>query len=173
MEEQGNVFEELAICCELGLPALSAAKVYLSGIRSRKASMELAKILSNNNFEFETSSFSNIQNFIKENQEMILREEISPFTKDWVILSSNAKTSKENQKFHEFSVTFSDIKSPFPKYLFLKEFSGKFFLVNFDYSFKQEIKKLDSHLEKLANRNDLYFFYEEKVWNILSRKNPK
>lgn len=42
LEEEANIFEEIAVCCELGLPDITSAKIYLIGIRSRVAAIEIS-----------------------------------------------------------------------------------------------------------------------------------
>ena len=43
--DEGEQFSDLAMVVELGLPSYNAARVYLSGIRSRVAATELASVL--------------------------------------------------------------------------------------------------------------------------------
>jgi hypothetical protein len=45
LHEEAIIFEELALCCELGLPDILSAKIYLSGIKSRREAIEISRLL--------------------------------------------------------------------------------------------------------------------------------
>lgn len=85
LEEEVEVFENLALFSELGLPNFFAIKIYLSGIRSRTASLELSNVI---NHELEEVSSRKLFNLLISNQD-ILKKHCSDFTMAWLEVFSN------------------------------------------------------------------------------------
>ncbi len=94
--DKADIFEELAACCELGLPNLLAVKVYLAGIKSRKASIEISAFL-----KIDSSvSILAVKNKIEENTASIKENQnLSKQSIQWIEVYERAlETNKEEQR---------------------------------------------------------------------------
>jgi len=82
LNNEAEVLENIALFSEIGLPNIFAIKIYLSGIRSRIASLDLSKII---NTDLVDVSKRRLFNLIISNQEKI-SEYCLPITSEWITI---------------------------------------------------------------------------------------
>ena len=170
-EEIANLFEEFGVLCELGLPSFWAAKIYLSGIKSRQAAKELSLIfkerLVNNNLH-------EILDIIIQNTTALKkREDCSAHTLRWIELLDNASSISKKTLFKIPNFSFRDksleIKSPV---LYCKSFKNSYYLCNSDYTEKISISINETFpFNEIANIPGIYFENQDNIWKMRN-KNP-
>jgi hypothetical protein len=80
LNKEANIYEELAVCCELGLPNLLSAKIYLLGIKSRVASIEINQ----NTMLHPSKSIIELREFFRKDIENIKIRLTNPLSKEWI-----------------------------------------------------------------------------------------
>lgn len=165
--EEAGVLENLALSCELGLPNLLSSKIYLSGIRSRSASLELSQYI---NTALETESIVRITNVILENKNQ-LKEYVNDTTSRWIDILSSEKSfiSKRVKKINDF--TFSDkeliVKT---KILNVRSISEKLYLCSPDYKEKIEVSSsTDFPFNSIVDNTAIYFEFVGDTWSMKNR----
>jgi len=109
-EDVSIVFEEFGVLCELGLPSFWAAKIYLSGIRSRQAATELSLIF---NEKLANESLSEISDILIRNIEVLKdRKDCSEHSLRWVKLLAKEQPplKKSLSRIPDFTFTDKDLK---------------------------------------------------------------
>ncbi len=82
LDNEAEILENIALFSEIGLPNIFAVKIYLSGIRSRVASLDLSGII---NSDLVDVSKRKLFNLIISNQEKII-EYCLPVTSEWITI---------------------------------------------------------------------------------------
>lgn len=82
LDDEAEVLENIALFSEIGLPNIFSVKIYLSGIRTRVASLDLSGII---NSDFVDVSKRKLFNLIISNQEKI-SEYCLPVTSEWITI---------------------------------------------------------------------------------------
>jgi hypothetical protein len=169
-EDMGNVFEELGILCELGVPSFWAAKIYLSGIRSRRAATELSHIF----IESLDSTLSEISEIIIHNIEILKeRNDCSEQTLKWVeILSKEQIPLRKNAvKIPDFILENQELEVK-SNILYCKSYDNSCFLCSPDYRDKIKIAVNEEFpFDKIQNIPGIYFEWENDAWKM-KNKNP-
>jgi hypothetical protein len=109
-EEVTSLFEEFGVLCELGLPSFWAAKIYLSGIRSRQAAKELSFIFKE---RLVVNSLSEILDIIIQNINLLKgREDCSEHSLRWIELLAKERPplKKSLSRIPNFTFTDKDLK---------------------------------------------------------------
>lgn len=170
-EDHKKLFEEFAVLCELGLPSFWAARIYLSGIRSRRAAKELSLIF---NEELVVSKLSEISNIIIEYKDVLKgRVDCSEYTLSWVeLLAKDISPININIPcIYGFKVNLDDLCIKASK-LYCKSFSGVFYLCDSCYKEKVIVRSdADSPFDKIANIPGIYFEKVDGDW-IMRNNNP-
>lgn len=166
-EEEAGVLESLALFCELGLPNLLATKIYLSGIRSRSASLELSEHIDQT---VEMESIVLITNIILENRSQ-LKESVSENTARWIDVLSSEKSfiSKRVKRISDFTFTNKDlvVKS---KTLNVRSINEKLYLCSPDYSEKISVtSSADLPFNSIIDNCAIYFEFNGDVWSMKNR----
>jgi hypothetical protein len=162
-DEAATVFEEFGVMCELGVPSFWAVKIYLAGIRSRKAATELSLIF---NEKLVDKSLSEISEIIIRNKERLLgRKDCSENTLLWIEILAKEQTvyKKSLPKITDFTFTNKalNITSPI---LFCKSYDSSYFLCSPDYKDRVEVTVNDDFpFDKVCDIPGIYFEREKNV----------
>lgn len=166
-EELQNLFEELAMCTELGLPDTFACKIYLSGIRSRSSARDLSRSI--NLIDFDDSiRLGEVRDYLLGNLEELLDEVENPLTRQWLqtleSMHNEARTGRV-RKIVDFHLDSDEIISD---RLYVKEYpKGSYFLCSADYDEKVSIESTpELPFKTIANRMDHYFRYDGENWKF-------
>lgn len=103
LDNEAEVLENIALFSEIGLPNIFAVKIYLSGIRSRVASLDLSGII---NSDLVDVSKRRLFNLIISNQEKI-SEYCLPITSEWITIfetEQNHSNSVDIPKVSNFTL---------------------------------------------------------------------
>jgi len=170
-EEIANLFEEFAVLCELGLPSFWAAKIYLSGVRSRQAAKELSLIFKE---ELATNGLSEISKIIINNAEVLkTRSDCSQHTLQLVrILAKEQLPLQKNLiKIPDFIFKNEDLKIK-SSILYCRSHGNSCFLCSSDYKDKIEAPISEDYpFDKIQNIPGIYFELEDNTWKM-KNKNP-
>lgn len=171
-DDLSTLFERLALSCELGLPDDVSAKIYLSGIKSRTAAMEISK-----SWQFilvEDFTIRETRSYILENIDDIKEEALDPLTIGWLNLMVNDqeknRSNQRKKKIKNFSLpSYPDIKT---KRLYVKSLTSEdFYLCNHDY---EEIYPIQNStnwpFDTIANSQEYFFEFSRNVWKFRSAK---
>lgn len=168
LEELVSVFEELAICCELGLPNLLCAKIYLSGIRSRISSKELSLTLDFILFD-ETTGIRQFREFMIENMESLLEQVPSKLTKEWLRNVERIHNDVKQTRIKAFPNFPLNEELESSKLYVKQQDSGDLFLCSPDYEEVISISSTkDLPFKILANQMSYYFKKKDGVWRFKS-----
>src|SRR5690606_35874345 len=168
LEELVSVFEELAICCELGLPNLLCAKIYLSGIRSRIASKELSLTLDFILFD-EATGLRQFREFMIKNMESLLEQVPSKLTKEWLRNVERIHNDVKQTRIKAFPNFTLNEEVESSKLYVKQQDSGEFFLCSPDYEDVISISSTkDLPFKILANQMSYYFKKKDGVWRFKS-----
>ena len=168
-EDAAEILEELAVCCELGLPNYRAVKIYLTGISSRVASIEISNLELFEDIS-EDRKVSFFRFFIDSNLEEIKDDVEQNLTKKWLsIFEITQKRKKKKRKVSfpdfEFSDSVQKMKS---NRLYLKLFGGELYLCSADYEDKVLIDDTSElPFSKLSDSPNVYFeSIRGKKWSM-------
>jgi hypothetical protein len=167
-EEEAKVYEELAVLVQMGLPNIFSANIYLSGIKSRTAALELSKVLD------PTHSELSIRKLRKQViSEIDLPQRVSENTSIWVSLL------KENEKgTEELAVIIPKFKlrediTVISKTLVVKNFGDEFYLCSPDYVDVVKIQPSEEFpFDKYVNDDGVIFERDESESWAMTIRNP-
>ena len=162
MDDDAEIIEELSMLIEVGLPNLTALKVYQAGIRSRISAYELSLYFDD---ELWSKSIKDYKNDIILHKEFY-KLKVSESCKEWIDLLfhfSNTKIqSIDRIPLFRLKAIDKGIRT-----LIAKEINGKQHLVSPDYSY---IKEIDSTIDfsTVNKMSGIYFQYEEEddTWRM-------
>jgi replicative superfamily II helicase len=155
-----NLYSKLALFIELGLPNDTAVNIYLAGVHSRSATLELSEL----NI-FKDKSISEVKRTLFDSS--LDEYAISEDTKAWINLLSEAYNNKKPFKisFPKFSYKMDNL----PERLYPRKNGKECFLVSNDGYFREVINSTDKlPFEKISNINGLYFEKKGDFWNLCS-----
>jgi len=171
-DELANVFEDLSLSCELGLPNIDAAKIYLAGVKSRIAVMD---IYDSRSFKQHNGSEMNIRqtkNWINDYTNKLKSEVTEDITKRWLDFVSSE--IKRNQKYKH--PKFSDFILPghpdlITNRLYVKTIDHKtFYLSSPDYTESFPINSSKQWpFANFANSMNYYFEYTDDSWKLVKQ----
>jgi len=170
-EEIANLFEEFAVLCELGLPSFWAAKIYLSGVRSRQAARELSLIFKE---ELATNSLSETLKIIINHAEALkTRNDCSQHTLQWVTILAKEQLPLQKNLRRIPDFIFKDenlnIKSSI---LYCRSYGNSCFLCSSDYKDKIKVTISEDYpFDKIQDIPGIYFELENNTWKMKNR-NP-
>lgn len=170
-EDVAIVFEELGVLCELGLPSFWAAKIYLSGIRSRHAATELSLIFNERLIDKSLSDIS--ETIIRNKEKLIGRKDCSENTLRWIEILAKEQTvyKKSIPQITDFTFVKKDLKVV-STILYCKSYDGSYFLCSSDYKDKIEVKANENFpFDKVCDIPGIYFEWEDNAWKMKNR-NP-
>lgn len=169
MEDSSIFISELAILCELGLPNMLAAKIYLAGIKSRVAALQLSE---NINEEAISLSIRQLQDELI-NIKAKIKDNISANTYAWVNLLEvgNANLTKTVNNIPSFSIRNNGRNE---HVLGVRSFQNELFLCSPDYNYILNISDNELKLGEVADMLDVNFIYdEENEVYCINIRNPR
>jgi len=191
LNDQANIFEELAVCCELGLPDFMSAKIYLAGIHSRLAAKEISTtstfinittnfvdfdidfditidldlLVASSEKENNSNSITGIKQKIFHNIQVIKSEIKHEITRKWLDVFEKThleiKQEKE-EKLPEITIN-GNVKAT---RLFIREFSNQYYACSPDYLERIAIQNIDNSLEGYINSQNVFLELEGEKWNF-------
>lgn len=169
LEELAELFEDLAVSCELGLPDKMAAKVYLTGIHSRIATMEIVETDVFTGVDADQMTIPETRKWILHNLRQLQDEVRNDVTIKWLAMferNTNVPRNITPKQFREFEI---DMKTKLHSDRFyVKSLDDKnFYLCNYDYSEVFEIKSSKEwpfHL--FSNKPNRFFNVSDGTWCI-------
>lgn len=163
LEPEAETLENLALFSEIGLPNIFAVKIYLSGIKSRVASLDLSEIINN---DFANISKHKLFRLIISHQEEI-NKYCLPITTQWIenfYIEQANKVIKQIPEFKSFNLS-KPIESDI---LNVREYEGKVYLCSPDFKTKIWVKLTEIHpFEIVANNLEVSFKCDSfNTWTI-------
>lgn len=161
--ERVEALAKIGLLVELGLPTEAAAKVYLAGVRSRVAAVELSHFVTN-----PAASVSRIRRaLLDEDTVNALSPSVSASTLEWLHLLSAEHSTEDNPppRCNEFQ-----FKDPLPaeiNTLHVRQLTplGSVFLCSIDARFKIAVKATEQlPFDKLANDPCFAFYRYGDTW---------
>ena len=164
--DKSEEYSDLAMLVELGLPSFQAAKIYLSGVKSRVAATELASILS---FPRDLS-VTNLNDYLVTNLDK-LKSRCTDLTSRWLDMLKNKDSNKVKEAITTFGIEYPKIENE--DKLFLRQYEENYYLCNTDFSYVDSVSIEDDDFKKIANNLSVYFKYDEffDSWELKVR-NP-
>jgi hypothetical protein len=164
-----EILQELSILVETGLPNLTAVKIYQAGIRSRSASIEIAKLFTDDSWKLSINFY---KNKIFRNAEKI-KSMVSENTIKWIELfhTYNLKHTRTINNIEPFAIKKLN---DWDGQLIPKNINGEGYLVSTDLKVILPIKIIkDRGFSEVLNIDGISFYKhpENKVW-MLDNKNP-
>lgn len=161
-KEIHDIYTNTAKLIELGLPDTDASAIYLAGVRSRSASIELARIV-----KFETlPPLFEIRRILAD----LPRDGVSQYARVWLELFSDTYNEIKRKTIN--FPTFTWNRDHLPDKLYLRESGGRYFLASVDGSFFEAITPTEElPFDKVANKRGLFFILDDDSW-ILKSYNP-
>jgi len=157
-EEIFRVYSLFAMLIEFGLPNETAANVYLAGIRSRRASVEIAK------FEpVKGKSTAEIKSILVDFPD--IETEMSDYSKVWI---DSISDMYESQKSKSFSFPAFTLKEEVePNILYMRENDGRIYLVSANGEFSLGVMSTEKFpFRDIVNQRGLYFQFVNKAWKL-------
>lgn len=159
-----QAYASIAMFVELGLPNIVSSNIYLAGVRSRSAALELSYL-----DIFQHKSISEVKQILSNFQ--IQDAGISESTRAWIELLSNSAKAQIPKKIS--FPTFTWERNDLPDKLYLRETNGECFLISGDGYFYEKVESTNElPFLKIANILGLYFERNDNVWKLRSY-NPK
>lgn len=158
-----QIYASIAMFVELGVPNLVSANIYMAGVRSRSAALELST------FDiFIDKSILEIKKIFATPE--LIDLEVSDNTRVWIELLADSARAQLPKKV-SFPV-FSWKKEDLPNKLYLREVNGECFLFSSDGYFSEKVESTEKlPFSKIANEMGLYFKQKKNLW-ILKSYNP-
>ncbi|WP_333624223.1 DEAD/DEAH box helicase [Sphingobacterium siyangense] len=169
MDDLADLFENLAVSCELGLPDSISSKIYLAGIHSRIATMEIANSDIFTDPFVDEMTISEVRRWILDNFKKVKKEVKNDITIKWLsILERNTNVIKpvNQEQFKDFTITNQPKLSS--NRFYVKSIDGEtYFLCNHDYS---EVFEIESSKEwpfyLFSNKMDRFFNVSNGNWSL-------
>ena len=159
-----QTYSSIAMFIELGLPNITSSNIYMAGVHSRSAALELASI-----DIFNGKSVPEIKRILTSVE--VSEENISNIAQVWIDLLSNTAKSQSPKRvsFPSFTWTRDDL----PDRLYLREQKNQYYLLSSDGYFCEKVESTkDLPFSKISNIVGLYFECREGAWYLQSY-NPR
>ena len=155
-----QTYSTLAMFVELGLPDQTAANIYLAGVRSRIAALELSTL-----DLFQNKSISELKQILIDISPQDI--DVSDNSLVWIEMLSEFYESQKPKKI--FFPGFRLNRQGLPQKLYLHEINGKCFLTSSDRYFQVEVVSNDAlPFAEIANISGLYFEVNKGIWQLKS-----
>ncbi|MHB8963412.1 MAG: DEAD/DEAH box helicase [Saccharofermentanales bacterium] len=155
-----RIFSSFAMLVELGLPNETAANIYLAGVRSRRASLELS---THDDFQYKT--ISEIRQILLDFSSQDI--DISDKSRVWIDVISEIHKS-QRPKVISFP-PFTWKKEGLPQKLYLHKNNENYFLISTDGFFQENVDtSADLPFDKIANIKGLFFEFNNGAWRLQS-----
>ena len=155
-----QIYSNIAMFVELGLPNEIAANIYMAGVRSRSVALELS-MLEN----LQDKSVSEIKKILIDFSSQ--SADLSENAQVWIDLLSGIYKAQKPYK-----VVFPNFKwegKGLPEKLYPRECNGKYYLTSFDGYFQERVDSTDDlPFSSIANIYGLYFEKDQDIWQLKS-----
>jgi hypothetical protein len=172
LDNEAEVLENIALFSEIGLPNIFAVKIYLSGIRSRVASLDLSNII---NTDLVDVSKRRLFNLIISNQEKI-SEYCLPITSEWITIFETEQNYSNRTDIPKVSnFTLKKISETIESnVLNIRKNDKNVFLCSPDFKTKIAVQSTDSlPFSSVGNNMGVYFMYDDFNENwFMELRNP-
>lgn len=159
-----QTYSSIAMFVELGLPNITSSNIYMAGVRSRSAALELASI-----DIFNGKSVPEIKRILTSVE--VSKENISNIAQVWIDLISNTAKLQSPKRVSFPSFTWN--RDDLPDRLYLREQKNQYYLLSSDGYFCEKVESTkDLPFSKIANIVGLYFECREGTWYLQSY-NPR
>lgn len=158
LQEDAEMLEYLATCCELGLPNLLAAKIFLAGIRSRVAVVEIGALILDQGLE----TITEIRRYIFANAKDI-KTQVSGNTSAWIDIFINESNSyQQNEKIiPQFFFTKRVPEELRGLDLYIRSVADKIYLSSDDCTERIDVSKDTLPFGALRNNLGVFFRFNE------------
>ncbi|MFK5893042.1 MAG: DEAD/DEAH box helicase [Pseudomonadota bacterium] len=165
LDEEAELLEELALYSEIGVPNMDAIQIYLAGIKSRVAALDLSNVLNDKIKGINKFKLLGLLNEYAVDIEL----ECSETTLKWVELF-NIELSKEvNEPITEI-VDFTLKETTKSEILNIRGFGNKLYLCSPDFKDKIEVESSEElPFENVSNDPRVYFWKENSAWKMVIR----
>lgn len=172
LDDEADVLENIALFSEIGLPNIFAVKIYLSGIKSRIASLDLSKII---NTDLVDVSKRKLFNLIISNKEKI-SEYCLPVTSEWITIfeiEQNHNNNTEIPKVSNFTLN-KEAETIESKVLNIRKNEHYVYLCSPDFKTKIAVLSTDSlPFSSVGNNMGVCFMYDDFNENwFMKLRNP-
>lgn len=169
LDEEAELMEELALYSEVGVPNMDAIQIYLAGIKSRVAALDLSSVLSGKMKGINKSKLLDLLNKHKIDIELFCSET----TLKWVELFDIGLSEEVNQPITEI-VDFTVSESTKSEILNVRSFNNKLYLCSPDFEDKIEItSSKDLPFEDVSNNSKVFFGRNGEIWEMKVRGSNK
>ncbi len=155
-----QTYTSIAMFVELGLPNVTSANIYMAGVRSRSAALELST------FDvFKDRRLTEIKQILAD---FTIQDcNLSDSSEVWIeLLSKSAKAQRPRKVSFP---TFTWEGSNLPNKLYLRETNGECFLFSSDDYFYEKVESTDNlPFLEIANIMGLYFEKRNNIWHLQS-----
>jgi len=159
-----QTYSSIAMFVELGLPNIASSNIYMAGVRSRSAALELASI-----DIFNGKSVPEIKRILTSVE--VSKENISNIAQVWIDLFSNTAKLQSPKRVSFPSFTWD--RDDLPDRLYLREQKNQYYLLSSDGYFCENVESTkDLPFSKIANIVGLYFECRKGTWYLQSY-NPR
>lgn len=162
-EEIAEFYENLAVLVETGVPNIQAAKVYLSGFRSRKVAVEIERLIS---FSMDEMTLSEIRDELLSQREELLPN-LSGDSISWFDLLKEEQEENNQVVIHIPNFVFKSGRTYPIEKLIPRLYDGITYLCTPDLSKKIKLN-YDPEIfpfEKVVNKPGIYFENKNNVWH--------
>ncbi len=157
-----QLYTSLAMFVELGLPNNVAVNIYMAGVRSRSAALELSAFDA-----FKNKSISDIKQVLMDFSDHAL----SDSSRVWIELFTESLRTQARKKVH--FPNFTLMKGNLPDKLYLRVVNGEYYLASSDGYFYEKVESTDDlPFSNIANIPGMVFVYENDNWQLRSY-NPR
>lgn len=163
--EMSSILEALALFCEIGVSNEMAAKVYLCGLRSRKAALELSEKLDTP--QYESLNLKELTKEIVENKP-ILSPTCTNETQQWldILVKQYEKKKGKATTPIDYELPEASIIAKSDQ-LYIRLLDGKFFLCSADYSEKIPFSPTKPIDQAAIRQSKVYFQRTDAIWKLL------
>ena len=158
-EIEAEVYMNYALFCEVGLPNLSAVKIYKSGIQSRSSAVNISEIEEEN---FDDVAVGTVATILEEQKgELIENDKADELTKEWVNYFYDKRNNPKDKipvlpRF-DFSVKWDHC----PNRVYCSHFGDKFYLRSSDYRWFKEVEPTaELPFDSVADIAGIWFNYD-------------
>lgn len=163
-ENRAEVFDQISLCVELGLPSSSACRIFLAGIRSRMAAIELAATGVNLG-ETTAAIVRSLRDHVIIGR---LRQVVSPRTAQWLDYFSTPEIAQARTipPFRAFSLNGADPSMT----LFVRAHAGQLYLSSLDGRYSTAVLPSEGlPFEQIANDQRFSFTFVRGGWHLQVR----